>query len=113
LDKGLGGSQCLSGRLDKENKYHPCLYRELNRGSPAHGFVFILTELFCLLEDSVLRGLLASKMEEVTGGLTKLHSKVLHNLYSLPPNIIRLNKSRRIRIGVDIFPSLHFTLKMG
>jgi hypothetical protein len=43
------------------------------------------------------------KAEEVTGELRKLHIEELHNLYSLP-NIIRLNKSRRLMwAGYEVF----------
>jgi hypothetical protein len=44
----------------------------------------------------VLRGLFGPKRDEVTGDRTKLHNGELHNLYS-SPNIIRMNKSRRMR----------------
>jgi hypothetical protein len=36
------------------------------------------------------------KRNEVTGGWKKFHNEELHNLYS-SPNIIRMNKSRRMR----------------
>jgi hypothetical protein len=36
------------------------------------------------------------KIDEVTGEWRKLHNEELHNLYS-SPDIIRMNKSRRMR----------------
>jgi hypothetical protein len=38
------------------------------------------------------------KKETVTGGWRKLHTEELHNLYS-SPNIIRMIKSRRMRLA--------------
>jgi hypothetical protein len=37
----------------------------------------------------------------VTGDWRKLHNEELHNLYS-PPNIIRMIKSRRIRLAEHV-----------
>jgi hypothetical protein len=37
-------------------------------------------------------------MDGVTGGWRKLHNEELHNLYS-SPSIIRIIKSRRIKVG--------------
>jgi hypothetical protein len=47
-------------------------------------------------ENRVLRGILGTKTDEVTGEWRKLHSEELYNLYSLP-NIIRQIKSRKMR----------------
>jgi hypothetical protein len=44
-------------------------------------------------EKRVLRRLFGPKRDEVTGGWRKLHSEVLHNLYSSPYNI-RMIKPR-------------------
>jgi hypothetical protein len=44
----------------------------------------------------VLRRIFGPKRREMTGGWRKLHNEELHNLYS-SPNIIRMNKSRRMR----------------
>jgi hypothetical protein len=44
----------------------------------------------------VLRRIFGPKRDEVLGGWRKLHNEELHNLYSAP-NIIRMNKSRRMR----------------
>jgi hypothetical protein len=38
------------------------------------------------------------KRDEVTGGWRKLHNDELHNFYS-SPNIIRMIKSRRMRLA--------------
>jgi hypothetical protein len=48
-----------------------------------------------VFENRVLRRILGSRRDEVTGELRKLHSEELHNLYS-SPNIIRQIKSRRV-----------------
>jgi hypothetical protein len=45
-----------------------------------------------------LRKIFGPTRDEVTGGLRKLHNKELHNLYS-SPNIIRKIESRRMRWG--------------
>jgi hypothetical protein len=49
-----------------------------------------------VFENRVLRRILRSKRDGVTGGWRKLHNEELHNLYS-SPSIIRFIKSRRIR----------------
>jgi hypothetical protein len=49
-----------------------------------------------VFENRVLRRIFGPKRDEVTGGWRKLHSKELHDLYSLP-SIIRMIKSRRMR----------------
>jgi hypothetical protein len=48
-----------------------------------------------MFENRMLRRIFGLKMDEVTGGWTKLHNEELHNLYSLPS--IRMMKSRRMR----------------
>jgi hypothetical protein len=47
-------------------------------------------------ENRVVKRIFGSKVDDVTGDWSKLHSVELHNLYS-SPNIIRQIKSRRIR----------------
>jgi hypothetical protein len=49
-----------------------------------------------VFESRVLRRIFGLKRDEVTGGWTKLHNEVLHNLYS-SPDIIRMIKSRSMR----------------
>jgi hypothetical protein len=49
-----------------------------------------------VFENRMLRGLLGSKNDGVTGGCTKLHKEELHNFYSTP-NIIRMIRSRGMR----------------
>jgi hypothetical protein len=44
----------------------------------------------------VLRRIFGPKIDEVKGGLRKLHNEEFHNLYS-SPSIIRMVKTRRIR----------------
>jgi hypothetical protein len=51
-----------------------------------------------VFENRVLRRIFGSKRDEVTGDWRKLHNEELHNLYS-SPNIIRMIKSRRIRLS--------------
>jgi hypothetical protein len=51
-----------------------------------------------VFENSVLRRIFASKRGEVTGGWRKLHNEELHNLY-FSPSIIRMMKSRRMRLA--------------
>jgi hypothetical protein len=53
-----------------------------------------------VFENRVLRRIFGSK-NEVTGGLRKLHNEELHNLYS-SPNIIRMVKSKRMRLLGDV-----------
>jgi hypothetical protein len=47
---------------------------------------------------SVLRRIFGPKRDEVTGEWRKLDNEELHDLYS-SPSIIRIIKSRRIRLG--------------
>jgi hypothetical protein len=49
-----------------------------------------------VFENRVLRGIFRPKMDEVTGEWRKLHTREIHNLYSLS-DIIRQIKSRRMR----------------
>jgi hypothetical protein len=50
-----------------------------------------------VFENRVLRRIFGLKRDEVTGEWRKLHNKELHDLYS-SPSIIRIIKSRRIRL---------------
>jgi hypothetical protein len=45
----------------------------------------------------VLRRIFRPKRDEVTGGWRELHNEELHNLYSSPPSIMRMIKSRRMK----------------
>ena len=45
----------------------------------------------------MLRRVFGPKRDEVTGEWRKLHEEELRDLYSLPPNIVRVVKSRRMR----------------
>jgi hypothetical protein len=49
-----------------------------------------------VFENKVLRRIFGPKTDEVTGEWRRLHNKELYALYS-SPNIIRGNKSRRLR----------------
>jgi hypothetical protein len=49
-----------------------------------------------VFENRVLRGILGLKIDEMTGGWRKLHSKELHNLYS-SRSVIRMIKSGRMK----------------
>jgi hypothetical protein len=51
-----------------------------------------------VFENRVLRRIFRPKGDEVIGGWRKLHNEELHNFYSLP-SIIRMIKSRRMRLG--------------
>jgi hypothetical protein len=51
-----------------------------------------------VFENRVLRRIFGPMRDEVTGEWVKLHNKEPHNLYS-SPNIIRLIKSRRMRLA--------------
>jgi hypothetical protein len=54
-----------------------------------------------VFENRVLRRIFGSKRDEVAGGLGKLHSEELHNLYS-SPSIIRVIKSRKMTWAVHV-----------
>jgi hypothetical protein len=49
-----------------------------------------------VFENRVLTRIFGPRRDEVTGDWRKLYNEELHNLYS-SPNIIRINKSRRMR----------------
>jgi hypothetical protein len=49
-----------------------------------------------MFENRVLRRIVGTEREEVTGGWRRLHNDDLRNLYA-SPNIIRVINSRRIR----------------
>ena len=49
-----------------------------------------------VFENTVLRGILGPKRDEVTGKGRQLHNEELNDLYS-SPNIVRLIKSKRMR----------------
>jgi hypothetical protein len=51
--------------------------------------------------NSVLGIIFGPRRDEVTADWRKLHNKEFHNLYS-SPTIIRMNKSRRIRLEVNV-----------
>ena len=54
-----------------------------------------------VLEDRVLRRTFGSKREEVTGEWSKLHNEELNGLYC-SPNIVRVMKSRRMRLAEHV-----------
>jgi hypothetical protein len=51
-----------------------------------------------VFEKRLLRRIFGPKRDEVTGDWRKLHNEELHKLYSWP-NIIRMIKSRRMRLA--------------
>jgi hypothetical protein len=54
-----------------------------------------------VFENRVLRRIIGSKKDEVTGGWRKLHNEELHNLYFWP-SIIRMMKSMRMKWAGNI-----------
>jgi hypothetical protein len=54
-----------------------------------------------MFENRVLRRIFGPKRDRVTGGWRKLHNEKLNNLYS-SPNIIRIIKSRKMRLAGDV-----------
>jgi hypothetical protein len=51
-----------------------------------------------VLENRVARRIFGLNRDEVKGDWSKLHNQELHNFY-LSPNIIRMIKSRRMRLA--------------
>jgi len=51
-----------------------------------------------VFENMVLRRIFGSRRDEVTGERRRLHNEVLNDLYS-SPNIVRVIKSRRMRLA--------------
>jgi len=56
-----------------------------------------------MFENRVLRKIFGPKKGKVTGEWRRLHIKELYDLYS-PPNIIRVMKSRRMRLVGIVAP---------
>ena len=54
-----------------------------------------------VFENSVLRRIFGPKRDELTGEWRKLYNEVLSDLYSLP-NIVRVIKSRRMRLARQV-----------
>jgi hypothetical protein len=54
-----------------------------------------------VFENRMLRRIVGSKRDEVTGAWRKLHNEELHNLHILPI-VIRMIKSRRMRWAVHV-----------
>jgi hypothetical protein len=54
-----------------------------------------------MYENRMLRRIFGPKRDKVVGGWRRLHNEELHNLYT-SPNIIRVNKSKRMRWVVDV-----------
>ena len=56
-----------------------------------------------VFENRVLRSVFGPKRDEGTGKWEKLHNEELSDLYSLP-NIVRVVKSRRMRLAGHVAP---------
>ena len=54
-----------------------------------------------VFENMVLRSIFGLKRDKVTGGWRKLHNEELDDLY-FSPNIVRVIKSRRMRLGEHV-----------
>jgi hypothetical protein len=54
-----------------------------------------------VFENRVLRRIFGSKRDEVTGGWSKLHNEEMNGLYFIP-NIVRVIKSRRMRLAENV-----------
>jgi hypothetical protein len=62
-----------------------------------------------VFENRVLRRIFGLKRDEVTGGWRELHNEELHDLYS-SPSIIRMVKSRRMRLAGNVARMLKLAL---
>jgi len=54
-----------------------------------------------VFENRVLRRVFGTKRKEVAGGWRRLHNEKLYNLHA-SPNIIRVIKSRRMRLAGQV-----------
>jgi hypothetical protein len=65
-----------------------------------------------MFENRVLRRIFGPKRDDVMGNWRKLHNEELHNLYS-SPNIIRMFKSRRMRLAGHVVQMVRRGMRIG
>jgi hypothetical protein len=90
----------LSSRLLSKNTnikiYRTIIFPVVWYGCETWSFIWREKHKLRLFENRVLRKIFGPKGNEVTGDWRRLHNEERYDLYS-SPNIIRVNKSRRIR----------------
>jgi hypothetical protein len=89
-------SSCLLSRNVKVKIYKTIILPDILYGCETWSLTLREEQRLRVFENRVLRRIFGRKRDEVMGEWKKMHSGVLHNLYS-SPDIVRQIKSRRMR----------------
>ena len=97
--------------LEHTVKFHPTTYHQKHRKGSRYfkqdenficcNFAKAVTFFAEGVWEQMLRRMFGPKKNEVTGEWRKLHIEELNDLYS-SPNIVRMNKSRRMRWAANV-----------